>query len=343
MGEANNRAFQILHEMEEKLLTIEKRLDTKLESLSKNVINDFDKKQSCIAEIIDDNKIFDIRETIADFKEEVHKQITDIKNWQMQEDRDFEGSGAAIHENLREINELVANIRDYFTEMKTLIEQGKCIDIFTSSTNESEGSSECCTAKKKQKRRKKSSQTKFNEESEKSLICSPYLETRRKDSSSSTESSRKNVDILICMNSDKQMMQWRKMSPLQGTGRSFTGKLNELIDLVRDENKLGQLRQILVTIGQRDLEDKSSKQIFQEISDLVNELHARYREIMIIICEIKPRNEKDSVVQQINSLIHEHLGKSDHIFVMRPVYIVQPVLSSPKRPLKRPTNVYETD
>ena len=131
---------------------------------------------------------------------------------------------------------------------------------------------------------------------------------------------KQNLQLLICVDSNKKRLRWKRVYTLSGTGRSFAGRLHELHNLVcTDGGRVGRLRRILINVGYTDVEDKSANQVLSELKRLVGSVRSRNEEVVVHICEISPRKMKDTVVQQCNNMIHHTLGSMQGVFVMRPL------------------------
>ena len=322
-----HNASEELREMEFKLLDIERRLDSKLATSNKTIAIDFEKRISSITEIVGSN-MFDVKQTIGHFKIDIQEERKLFKVWKSDADNKITNlrKRLLVHQNIVEIKELSNNIREYYKEIKNFMEKGEFFENRGFSNSESHNNHNKsmsrkrtllnhCTEDHNAHVNYKNVEIPLND----SLLAidSPDINRVIKDN---TRNKPKD-DLLICIDSNRKHLKWQRMCTLKGTGRKFVGKLNELENIIRNENKIGTLKHILINVGLNDLNNKPVNTVFQEIMNLVKLIRTKYQEIVIIVCEVTPRNDKDTVIQKCNNLIHQYLGKLDHVYVMRPIFV----------------------
>ena len=125
----------------------------------------------------------------------------------------------------------------------------------------------------------------------------------------------KEVDLLICMDSNSKHINFRKLWTLRNSKRSRCYTLDQLHEYIR-KSDITKLNHILINIGCNDIDKKSGEEVFLEIQENVKLLRTKYPNIKIILCEVTPRkDERDQQVMECNRLIHEYASKDENIFI----------------------------
>ena len=125
----------------------------------------------------------------------------------------------------------------------------------------------------------------------------------------------KEVDLLICMDSNSKHINFRKLWTLRNSKRSRCYTLNQLREYIR-KSDISKLKYILINIGCNDIDKKSGEEVFLEIQENINLLRTKYPNIKIILCEVTPRkDERDQQVVECNRLIHEYASKDENMFI----------------------------
>ena len=127
-----------------------------------------------------------------------------------------------------------------------------------------------------------------------------------------------NVELLVCIDSNRRYIDWRKFWTLKGTEKRFCGNLDELENFIRQENKIDTLKNILIHIGVNDLDQNEAEQVFEKIKSITTLVEEKYKDINIILSEITPRNDYlDTQVIKCNSLINEYYINKDRVFIAK--------------------------
>lgn len=115
----------------------------------------------------------------------------------------------------------------------------------------------------------------------------------------------KEVDLLICMDSNSKYINFRKLWTLRNSKRTRCYTLNQLHEYI-SKSDITKLNHILINIGVNDIDTKSGVEVFTEIKQNIDLLRTKYPYIKIILCEVTPRkDDRDYHVIECNRLIHE--------------------------------------
>ena len=111
----------------------------------------------------------------------------------------------------------------------------------------------------------------------------------------------KEVDLLICMDSNSRYMDFRKLWMLRNSER--TQYLNQLSQYIHDSD-IKKQNYILINTGLNDIDTKSGIQVFSEIKKTINLIKTKYPNTKIIMCEVTPRDDiRDVHVIECNKLV----------------------------------------
>ena len=286
---------------DEDLIKLEKKYDTKLVVFMATYKEEFQKN---LRETIEqfDNKIKNIQNTIGEFKICVQKQLNSFKNEKEQWELKYnEWSNSTPNKDIESTS--VADIAG----LKTSIE-------FNNNGIE-ELKKECQVAMKKltdvvNNNFSKSHPPTANQSSNR------HLQNRKEDKTVFNKNTT--TDLLICMDSNKRYINFRKLWTLNGTERKFLGNLHELRTAILNENHIKELKHLLIHVGVNDLDTKPGMQVFEELCEIIGEIRKKYPGIIIILSEITPRNDiRDAEVVKCNEYVNEWVKGQSSIFLAK--------------------------
>ena len=126
------------------------------------------------------------------------------------------------------------------------------------------------------------------------------------------------TELLICMDSNRRFIDYRKLWTLKGSQRWACGNLFELREKVEKEEKIKNVKYMLINVGVNDLDQKSGENVFDELKNTINIIRNKYEGIKIMLSEITPRrDEKDAEVKICNDLITDWANTQQYIYLAR--------------------------
>ena len=280
--------------------------DTKLSTFMLTITQSFEKEISKIKEVYE-CKINALQMKNAEFKIHLQKQISDFIKEQRSKEKRL---------NKEEL------IRNDFTKHKTkiygLIE--KC-----EKHSDIEVDIRCIEAQlKKHKDEMELLKNEMGEPTQKILtMASNTLEvanisvevdkivTSNEKSKSITKT--KDIDILICMDSNRKYVDFRKLWTLKGSKRVNSETINELEKYINN-NDIKSLNNILINVGMNDIDSKSGIEVFDHLKGLTIKVRSQFPCINIIVSEVTPRaDNRDSEVIICNDLLKQYISQEKNM------------------------------
>ena len=272
------------------LINLEKKYDTKLCIFMATYKEEFQKDLRIAIEKIN-NKIDNIQNVIGQFKISVQDQMNTFKNEKEQMEQKYtEWSNTPLIKDIE-----IPSPAD-MAALKTSID--------FNNDNIEELKTECQAAMKKLT------------EVVNNNFSKPHLPAVNPSINHQSHQNKKGVktdfnenlaaDLMICIDSNRKYINFRKLWTINGTERKFLGNLHELRTAIRNENQIKELKYILIHIGVNDLDTKPGKLVFQELCEVIGEIRRKYPGIIIVLSEITPRNDNRDVEVKI---CNEHLSE----------------------------------
>ena len=121
------------------------------------------------------------------------------------------------------------------------------------------------------------------------------------------------TEIIMCFDSNRKFINFRKLWTLKGTTRHRTSTLASVKSAIERENAT-DVKYFLISVGTNDIDTKEPTDIITEYTDIVDLLRRKYPGIKIIINELPPRKEKyDDKVTHMNRLLGDLCWQNDFL------------------------------
>ena len=128
------------------------------------------------------------------------------------------------------------------------------------------------------------------------------------------------VDLLICIDSNRKFIDYRKLWTLKGSKRIPCSTVKKLKDIVQNTN-IQALNHILIGTGCIDLDDNEPAEVAEEMRLVVGMLKTKFPGIKVVLCEITQRNDdRDEYVKQYNYLFKDY-SRMSKMFLSRNIRI----------------------
>ena len=125
----------------------------------------------------------------------------------------------------------------------------------------------------------------------------------------------KDVKLLYCMDSNRKYIDFRRLWTLKGSYHKLFGNLQELKQYIGDHD-IRSLEYILINIGINDIDIKTGKEVYEDLTLIVEKLVVDFPNVKIILSELTPRaDEKDSEVKKCNELMNTMASKYKNIVI----------------------------
>ena len=126
------------------------------------------------------------------------------------------------------------------------------------------------------------------------------------------------TDLLICFDSNRRFIDYRKLWTIKGSKRWNCGSLRVVKDSIEKDTSIKSLKHILINVGVNDIDSKSGEEVFDEIRETIEVIRKKHKDIKIILSEITPRNDsKDSEVKKCNNLVEEWIKSETNIYIAK--------------------------
>ena len=93
-----------------------------------------------------------------------------------------------------------------------------------------------------------------------------------------------NVKLLICMDSNQKFLDHRKLWTLEGTKWIKCSKIESVRQAIQKESS-NKVEAILISCGVNDLDEKSGKEVADEILATIYDAKEKYKNVKIILSE----------------------------------------------------------
>ena len=119
--------------------------------------------------------------------------------------------------------------------------------------------------------------------------------------------SKKDVELLIFIDSNRKHIDWRKFWKINGSEKCFCGNLWNIREKIEKEN-----------VGVNDLDRQDANEVFQQLVQIINIIRQKFVNTKITLSEITPRmDDRDQEVKKCNILINQFGEENDYIFIAR--------------------------
>ena len=124
------------------------------------------------------------------------------------------------------------------------------------------------------------------------------------------------LDIIMCFDSNRKFINFRKLWTLRGSSRHRSGQLSSVKRVV-ESCKAKQVKYFLISVGTNDIDTKEPDDIIHEYSEIIDLLKKKYPGIHVIINELPPRKERNNdKVQKMNGLLNQLCLESDSLTII---------------------------
>ena len=125
----------------------------------------------------------------------------------------------------------------------------------------------------------------------------------------------KQTNIIMCMDSNRKFINFRKLWTLDGSKRLRTSTLKTVKTFIHNE-KSSDVKYFFISVGTNDIDTKDPEVILDEYIEIVDLLRAKYPGIQIIVNELPPRKvNHDDKTQSMNVLLRELGRVNDFIHI----------------------------
>ena len=127
--------------------------------------------------------------------------------------------------------------------------------------------------------------------------------------------SKSEVDIMMFFDSNGKYIDRKKLWKLNDSVYVRSGQLNDISKYI-DETNTAKSEYVLINVGCNDLDMKDHRQVFNEMSLLIQKIRNKYKGIKLIISEITPRkDERDNEVKRFNGLLLDYANDHNDITI----------------------------
>ena len=256
-----NPTFENINDMEVKMKNMEKRMDDKLLVFSEELEKKFEKKISSIIQKFE-NEIKIMKETIGKFRTEIHTKLNDLNKWKAESLDEINNMEKfrVLPQEWTNVNDLAEKIKIHHRDITKLMETNEGIFErlgFTSEKKEHQNQVPLNHARENRPNYSADRNNPVDQNRIPDNTHNRYIVDNQNHNKPSptqqTQQTQHNVELLICIDSNRRYIDWRKFWTLKGTEKRFCGNLAELERYIRSENKIGTLKNILINIGVNDL------------------------------------------------------------------------------------------
>ena len=346
------KQYKAKAETEEYKRHLEVNYDNKLTLFMETILNDCREKNTLLHKNIN-SKLAEMRKFISDFKIEVQSQINNLKETPAINITNLEREIHQLKLDIGEINfqELTNSYEFTHSKIKEAAQaiNEKVIGIegninkFTEFTNNSVTSQNTIVKDLESKlelynlelnKIPKSSYAQVTSNSmaintRSDLPSYENLPENRKGyihNKSNIEKDKNNLEILMCIDSNRKFLNFRILWTLDGSKRIPCSTISNLKNIVRDL-KIKTLKYIYISCGCNDLDTKEPTQVADDLKAIIADLKIKFTGIKIIISEITPRKDIDETViecilmianlrNDVDVFLVEHNNLRDETFTM---------------------------
>lgn len=279
--------------LENKFKGIETRLDNKItlfqEEMEKEVNLRLDNMQKKV-----DNKISSMKQVIGDFKISVQNQVNEVNLKNKVTESEHNENGDCINTNTT-LSELRESNKSMYEELNTKVINLTHLLEDLQSSNSTKNNipyvNDNITIQQEHK-------------SESEEVTDEYIDG--------------NTEIIMCFDSNRKYVNFRKLWTLKGTQVKVCGNWDEVNKVIDDKKtKYTNLKYFFTNVGCNDMDINEGDVVFAKIKNTVEKLKSKYPDIKVIVSEITPRmDERDTQVEVTNTLLNQFLNRSENTFVV---------------------------
>ena len=124
------------------------------------------------------------------------------------------------------------------------------------------------------------------------------------------------TELIICIDSNSQFLDYRKLWTLKGTKVRRCGNIKEVNNVINDNVEYRNLNYFLISVGCNDLDAENGDVVFSNIKDTFGKLKRAYPNIKVILNEITPRMDNlDAQVKATNTLLNQFVDRSESTYI----------------------------
>lgn len=124
------------------------------------------------------------------------------------------------------------------------------------------------------------------------------------------------TEIVMCIDSNRKYLNFRKLWSLNGTKVKFCGNMREVDNTIDNMKAHSNLKYFFISVGCNDLDTKHGDLVFNSIKSIVDKLRGKFPGIKIILSEITPRmDDLDIQVRAVNTLLNQYVNSSDDLYL----------------------------
>ena len=118
-----------------------------------------------------------------------------------------------------------------------------------------------------------------------------------------TRNIKKSREILMFFDSNGKHIDRKKLWKMNNSEFIRFGQLDNVATYL-DKTDIDHSSYVLLSVGCNDLDEKDHKQVFAEMSNLLDKFREKFKNVKFIINEITPRNDdRDNEVKSFNGLL----------------------------------------
>ena len=140
----------------------------------------------------------------------------------------------------------------------------------------------------------------------------------KNNNNNNTNNTNRNTDtdIIMCFDSNRKFINFRKLWTLKGTKRRKSGNLAS-VKMAVEREKATNVKYFLISVGTNDIDEKEPDAILHEYVEIVDCLRRKYPGIKVIINQLPPRKtNNDEKVQAVNMLLADLCDHNDFLYLV---------------------------
>ena len=100
--------------------------------------------------------------------------------------------------------------------------------------------------------------------------------------------------------------------------KTFCGSLFDIEDRITTENRINNIKHVIISIGVNDLDTKTPQEVFDQLKVIIDLMDRKYNQPKFVIGEITPRlDEKDDDVIMYNTILKEFTEKNERMYLAK--------------------------
>ena len=312
--------------MVESIAEIEIRFDNKIQVFTETMEELVDKIIKRVIERFDE-KISDLRNEVGEFKINIQRQINDFVS-PVNKPSDEEGEKLPtlteikdLHEKIKEHHENITQLskmhEDYAFKTLGFIDSGKMKKKKRDDTKTRQESVTANSSKHNIYLNGDISEHVINEANQQQYM-EENTEKNFEEECGGINQLKRDLDLLICIDSNRKHINWRKFWTIDGTEKFYCGSLYTLKEKIINAKQINSVKYVLINVGVNDLDTQDAEEVYEKMEDVVNIIREKYKDCKIIISEITPRtDDRDNEVIKCNTLINQMSKNKEFIFIAR--------------------------